>query len=330
MGSDLGAHLSQAATDSGSPFDLAQSTSSAARGNVVIASTEQDVNSSGAYPGDDPAPQPQCDEAIRSVPPLRSRCPTSPLMPPGRSTLMEIDRLLPRSALLDSHINTWFRYIHPVGANGFLHRGSLLRDVREHTVSKNLVVALCAAAGYFVLGAAHEVGLVPTRPLNADSWSNHAKTSLLLDEVVSLENLATALVLNRHFTYCGRLALADIMAAYALRQASLLGLFRDASSAQESSMPWQQQEHRRRLLWACIYPSPLFSAGSDDCLLPRTGGSVRIKLPVEDYNFQLSIRCDASLSDLACQNVDYGSASESIGIMGQYAIIVSARTDAQR
>ncbi|KAL7420438.1 hypothetical protein Q5752_004388 [Cryptotrichosporon argae] len=249
-------------------------------------------------------------------------------MSPGRDTLMEINDRLPRSALLDSHINAWFRYLHPVGANGFLHRGTLLRDIQEHKASKNLVVSICAAAGYFVLGAAHEVGLVPSRPLNVDSWSNHAKCSLLLDETVSLDNVATALVLHRHFIYCGRLGLADGMAAHALRQASLLGLLRQTQA--DTSGVWHQEEYRRRLLWACLHPGPLYTAGADDDLLPRVGTGLRLPLPVEDYNFQLSIRCEATASDLACQQVQYGPTSEIVGVMGQHAIITSARLDAQR
>lgn len=275
---------------------------------------------------------------LQDGPDLRSRCPTSPIMSPGRNTLQDIDYAsTPSSAsnFIQGYINAWFRFVHPQGANAFLHRGTLLRDVREGTTSPTLVLAICAAAGYFVLGAARRSGLTPQQPVKSDSWSGHAKSMLFNDDTISQDNLAAALVLNRHFIYCGRIVLADHMAAYALRQAALLGLYQDSVTtvsavASSGALPWSQQEQRRRLLWACLHTNPVYTAGADQ-LAPQGGRGLLLQLPVEDHNFQLSIRTHTPITDMTAPcNFSVCDLNDGIGLMGHYIIITSLSREAQR
>ncbi|RSH80650.1 hypothetical protein EHS25_007128 [Saitozyma podzolica] len=275
-------------------------------------------------------PTPRVDPALASplqdepsIPPVRSRCATSPPPGPCRSTLMDLDRILPKSTLLQAHLNAWFRFVHPCQGSGFLHRGILLRDVREGTASKKLVMAVCAAAGRFFNGASTAMGLDPTKPLKPESWTYHAKNMVLMEEEVSLDNVATCLVLSRHFTHCGRLSLADSLAATATRQAAMIRLL---DAATYSSLSWVEQEYRRRLAWACFCFERLAPIGNTVLThVPRD--PVKLQLPTEDHTYQLSIPTETPSADFEGRIVGEGSLNN-VGMMGQLVVLLGMQDEA--
>lgn len=238
---------------------------------------------------------------------------------------MDLDRILPKSTLLQAHLNAWFRFVHPCQGSGFLHRGILLRDVREGTASKKLVMAVCASAGRFFNGASTAMGLDPTKPLKPESWTYHAKSMVLMDEEVSLDNVSTCLVLSRHFTHCGRLSLADSLAATATRQAAMIGLLDPATY---SSLSWVEQEYRRRLAWACFCFERLAPIGNTVLThVPRD--PVKLQLPTEDHTYQLSIPTETPSADFEGRIEGEGSLSN-VGMMGQLVVLLGMQDEASR
>jgi hypothetical protein len=238
---------------------------------------------------------------------------------------MDLDRILPKSTLLQAHLNAWFRFVHPCQGSGFLHRGILLRDVREGTASKKLVMAVCATAGRFFNGASTAMGLDPTKPLKPESWTYHAKNMVLMDEEVSLDNVATCLVLSRHFTHCGRLSLADSLAATATRQAAMIGLLDPATY---SSLSWVEQEYRRRLAWACFCFERLAPIGNTVLThVPRD--PVKLQLPTEDHTYQLSIPTETPSADFEGRIVGERSLNN-VGMMGQLVVLLGMQDEASR
>ncbi|GFZ48880.1 hypothetical protein JCM24511_06629 [Saitozyma sp. JCM 24511] len=132
-------------------------------------------------------------------------------------------------SLLQKHIDAFFQFVYPCQANAIIHRGTLSRDVNAGRASKKLLLSICAISSRFL-----EPGNGRQAPLKgssqAQAWAREAKTMLILDDDLTTETVATALILAKHDNNSGRYTQAFILSSMASRMAMALGLHKELPS----------------------------------------------------------------------------------------------------
>ncbi|OJJ43178.1 hypothetical protein ASPZODRAFT_1231259 [Penicilliopsis zonata CBS 506.65] len=212
----------------------------------------------------------------------------------------EIDRdiLLP-------HLDAFFTSVYPVQGNAFIHRGTLLRDINARRADRALLLAICAIATRFLPTA------VPGRECG---WAREAKALLILEGTVSVQRVATALILAKHDIHCGRFSSAWMLAAMATRGALALGL---QKQEEEEEKTFIERETKRRLFWACYCLDRMMAPGLPDQILIRADLADSIALPCEEHSFLLAI--SPPRAGLLCS--DDGE----VGLFGHYVRMMSIR-----
>jgi hypothetical protein len=158
---------------------------------------------------------------------------------------MNLDR-----RVIDPHIRAYFTYVYPVQGNAFIHQATLLRQVAQHRVPRKLLLALCAVSNRFLPPATPSTSSQSTvrrDVLQALEWAKESKTLCIVDEEITTETVAAALLLAKHDVYMAKYSSAWMMSSVANRAAMALGLHKEVVA----DMPWTEREARRRLFWGC-------------------------------------------------------------------------------
>ena len=205
---------------------------------------------------------------------ILSRCPTPPAFDVE-------DQRHYKLSFLQNLIDAWFAHVHPAQANGFLHRGTVIRRITDGSLPRRFIIAFSATAGRFRNGAAHESGLEPSLTIPENSWTNVARRLVMMEDKVDIDNVAASMMLYRHFYHCGRFDVAGNFASLGTRQARLLGLYDQSSTTRNGS--WVERQLSCRLTWSTLCAS----LETDPMGTPLS--AIKLHLPSEDHNYQLGI-----------------------------------------
>ncbi|CAK7227525.1 hypothetical protein SBRCBS47491_006599 [Sporothrix bragantina] len=221
--------------------------------------------------------------------------------PPG-GALSNVPKLV-----LIQHIDAFFRYVYPCQANGFLHRGTLLRQFHAGTINRKVLLAVCAVSSRFVavnsgdppsatmttgdVTAAKKArkAAIKAAVAQADAWAKEAKTLLILEDM-TLETVVTALLLARHDIHNGLFGSAWMLSSMATRAALALGLNREQHIPQQKAISFTELETRRRLFWACYCLDRMMSTGLSDLTTLRAE-HISLQLPCEEHHYIYGTPC---------------------------------------
>lgn len=229
------------------------------------------------------------------------------------SSSLELDRL----------ISTYFHHIHPIQANGFLHRPTIERQIQEKSASPLTIKVICAVAASY-----SRTGHNSNHSKDPERWVQEVKNALMCDtERIGYPKLVATLCLVQHEFGAGRNTSAWTFTALAVRLALAMGL--NSETAAQSSADPLEREQRRRLMWAAYACDSICHGGVDDYVLVDAN-SIRVPLPSSENDFNLSID--------SCRQVDMLQAGESTqtlpsgdeGFMSRYVRLMSIRTDILR
>lgn len=238
------------------------------------------------------------------------------------TSLSDIDRV-PKDILYD-HIQIFFTHIYPCQANGFIHRGTLLRNFQSGRVDRKLLLAICTAASRFVNDATNSVS--STTKAQTEAWAKEAKSLLILEDM-TMDTVAAALLLARHEVNSGNYSSAWMLSSIATRAALALGLNKE-SSADTDSLSFSEQETKRRLFWACYCLDRMMSTGSPELVVLRTD-HIRLQLPCEEHQYLFGIPCWTPVVNLEVEMPSTGQeqsqGQRDIGMFGQYVQIMQIR-----
>lgn len=229
---------------------------------------------------------------------------------------------LPR-ALLDKHIEAYFSYVYPSQANAIIHRGTLQSGILSGTVSPKLLLAICAVASRFIHTGP---GYIPLQGSSqATMWAKEAKTILILEEDMSLDTVACALILAKHDINSGKFSSAWVLTSIANRCALALGLHCELPPDHPAT--GIERETRRRLMWGCYCLDRMMATGVPEYI--TTHASIfKIKLPCEEHHYLFGQPVDSPIPTLEkfIPNDPVNAKMESVGLFGQYVRSLEART----
>ncbi|KAL1896088.1 hypothetical protein Sste5346_004827 [Sporothrix stenoceras] len=184
------------------------------------------------------------------------------------------------------------------------------------TVNRKVLLAICAVASRFVppddparSGPDVQTDRGQQRGLNsacraniaaqADAWAKEAKTLLVLEDM-TLDTVVTALLLARHDINNGLFGSAWMLSSMATRAALALGLNRENHSlyrhqqnstvTTNATIPFSEQETRRRLFWACYCLDRMMSTGLSDLTMLRAE-HISLQLPCEEHHYLYGTSC---------------------------------------
>ena len=222
---------------------------------------------------------------------------------------------IPR-AILNRSVDAFFTHIYPSQANAILHRGSLLAEIVNETASRVLLLALCAIAADFL----PEASAASRR--QALGWSKEAKTLLILEDEATLDTVASALILAKYDIHHGKLHSAWNMSSIASRCALTLGLHRELSASDPTSIT--VRETRRRLLWGCYCLDRMTATGVPEFMVIQAS-SIAVKLPCEEHQYLFGQPGTTRIPVLEAEGPDDGT-DDGTSMMGQYAKMMGMRS----
>lgn len=212
-------------------------------------------------------------------------------------------------------------------ANAIIHRGTLSRDVNAGRASKKLLLSICAISSRFL-----EPGNGRRAPLQgssqAQAWAREAKTMLILDDDLTTETVATALILAKHDNNSGRYTQAFILSSMASRMAMALGLHKELPSEHHAGTA--ERETRRRLMWGCYCLERMMHTGIPEFILTQAS-SISVRLPCDDYQYLLGIPREMEYPNLETglgpgAESDCAGDRESVGLLALYVELMGIRT----
>lgn len=222
-------------------------------------------------------------------------------------------------------------HLFTVQGNAFIHRGSLLRDITDGRVSRKLLLAICAVASRFVQSppGVTEIPQPVSGSELAQGWAAEAKALLLQEDGMSLENIATAVLLAKYDINSGRFSHAFVLAAIANRIA--LGMRLHLELPPNEDITATERETRRRLMWACYSLDRMMSTGAPELLL-TPASSLHIRLPCEDSHYQMGVSIETPFPALEQEAEGEGlqETYPDVGIFGHHIRLQGARVLALR
>ena len=223
---------------------------------------------------------------------------------------------------LHQHIQAFFAHVYPCQANGFIHRGTLLRNLQSERVTRKVLLAICAVTSRFIDGAVSSM----SARVQAEAWAKEAKSLLVLEDMTT-DTVVAALLLARHDINSGNYSSAWMLSSIATRAALALGLNKDAT-VDDGSLSFTEQETRRRLFWACYCLDRMMSTGLPELVVLRTE-HVHLQLPCEEQQYLLDIPCATRINNLeteiSCTQENPSSAQANVGMSGHYVQIMQMR-----
>lgn len=246
---------------------------------------------------------------------------------------MNIDKI-PKH-IIHEHINIFFSHIYHCQANAFIHRGTFLRQFQEDRVDRKLLLAMCAASARFVTyNDSLDNRSSPTPNAQPDhqakAWCKEAKTLLILEDM-SMDTVATALILAKHEIHKGNFGGAWMLSAIANRAALSLGLNKE-SVPEDNSLSFAERETKRRLFWGCYCLDRMMSTGLPHLISLRPE-HIHLHLPCEEHHYLYGIPCRTPIPVLEVQSLtaaDYQALENSppdtdVGLFGHFVQIMDMR-----
>lgn len=233
---------------------------------------------------------------------------------------------IPRQAV-DRYVEAYFAHVYPVQGNAIVHRGTLLRDIADGSVSRKILFAICAVASRFV-ETPSTPGMPPMpNPIggNADAqrWAAEAKSALLTDDM-SQENITAALILAKHDINSGRFAQAFVLGAVATRMAVGLTLYKELDG-NDPATPLER-ETRRRLMYSCYSIDRLMSTGVPEnmCVPVR---SIQLHLPCNEQQYSYGMISDTPFPSLEDEMHEEPPAHiyKNVGMFGHHVMLLGIR-----
>ena len=221
--------------------------------------------------------------------------------------------------MMVAHVDAYFKYVHPVQANGFLHRDTVYQLLESGRIDRKVLLAICAISTPFL-----QIDPSYATALDPGAWAREAKTRLILDAEMTLDSLATALILAKYDIHNGRYASAWLLASMANRTALSLGLHKESSE----DMPSSIAEFRRRLYWGCFCLDRMMSTGIVEFVTTQAD-RVSLKLPCDENHFNLGIPVEAPFADFTSL-IPRADPDFTVGILGHYVIISGFRYEIRK
>jgi hypothetical protein len=109
---------------------------------------------------------------------------------------------------------------------------------------------------------------------------------LILEDDLTPETVATALILAKHDNNSGRFTQAFVLSSMASRMAMALGLHKELPPEHQAGTA--ERETRRRLMWGCYCLERMMHTGIPEFILTQAS-SIKIRLPCDDYQYLLGI-----------------------------------------
>ncbi|ORY34962.1 hypothetical protein BCR39DRAFT_515811 [Naematelia encephala] len=231
---------------------------------------------------------------------------------------------LPEARIINRLVDTFFECVYPYQANGFLHKGTLRKRIRDGEAPRTLLLAICAISSRF-LYLAGTIDSDLFSPIQARLWARQATIDLMTSEEISCDTAAAALLLCKNSSYDGEWNNGISMGAVATRHAVQLGLYGEIDNHSLEGKDWPEIESRRRIMFAAYAGNRKTAAGTTELIVcPST--SMRIQLPCEEQNFDLIMPCVTPVPALEDDDILVDAESYSnVGLLGHYIRLVGLR-----
>lgn len=227
---------------------------------------------------------------------------------------------------LDILLSAYFCRIHPIQANGFMHRPTLERDIRRKSAHPLTVKAICAVSASFLVNQNQDPRGQP--PANPEEWVEEVKAALMYDtERIGYPKLIAALCVIQHEFGAGRNASAWTICALAVRLALAMGL--NHEEARDTTLTFVEKEFRRRLMWAVYACDCMCHGGLDDYML-LSQETIRVPLPASEHHFSLSIEPGERPQMTNARHNMERLAHGADGLMSRYVRLMCLRTHVLR
>ncbi|KAJ5106351.1 hypothetical protein N7456_003026 [Penicillium angulare] len=221
---------------------------------------------------------------------------------------------LPSEDRIETLAVAFFRYVHIYRANAFLHRESTLLAIRDGTMPKIILLALCAVAARFSS---------PREPdEHAIAWATEAGNRITGSTEPSRDNIASSLLLTIYMQQAGRFAQSHIWSSIAINQAVTLGLHREKG---HPNRPFLEIERDRRLFYASYAMSRFISNGSPESI-PCPSSRIKLRLPCDGLNWRMDVCVETPYPELEMDDLHIPSwMYKNVGAMGFWIRLVGAR-----
>lgn len=196
----------------------------------------------------------------------------------------------------------FFQHLHPIPTYSFLHKASLVERFESGDLDPALLLTLVATTCEMLDMGAELRALTP-------QWMSQAELLVMQDlGKLSVIKVQCLLLLIKHHTRQGRLAIALMLHALASRAAYAIGLNYEARH-----LGFLARESRRRLMWSLYIVDNRLAGGMSDFSL-FSDASIHVQLPCHERNFEFDLR-----QDTECLRYELGQPlSDHIGSLGIY------------
>lgn len=210
----------------------------------------------------------------------------------------------------------FFQCVHVYRSNAFLHRDRALMAIRDGTISRGILLALCAVGARFTS---------PPEPEEvARAWAADAGQRVMAASECSRETIAVSLLLSIYAQQASRFAQAHNWGAVAMNQAITLGLHREAPP-QSEAVPFDEAEGDRRLFFAC-YVINRFISNGQPVTVTCPAACIKLPLPCDGFNYRLDVSVETPYAVLESDEGHVPpSVYKNVGAMGFWVRLVGAR-----
>ncbi|KAL1887486.1 hypothetical protein Sste5346_010185 [Sporothrix stenoceras] len=223
---------------------------------------------------------------------------------------------LPSQERLERLAVAFFQYVHVYRSNAFLHRDRALMAIRDGTISRGILMALCAVGARFT---------TPPEPEEiARAWAADAGHRVMAASECSRETIAVSLLLSIYSQQACHFAQAHNWGAVAMNQAITLGLHREAPP-QSGAVPFDEAEGDRRLFFACYVINRFISNGQPVTVTCPTS-AIKLRLPCDGFNYRLDVSVETPYAILESDEGHVPAwVYKNVGAMGNWVRLVGAR-----
>ncbi|PYH83354.1 hypothetical protein BO82DRAFT_391017 [Aspergillus uvarum CBS 121591] len=246
--------------------------------------------------------------------------PTSPSGTQVNRSNLPSHLTLPSQDRLERLAVAFFLHVHVYRANAFLHRDRTLTAIRDGSLSRAIVLALCAVGGRFAFPPeSEEIVMV---------WAADAGNQIIASTDVNRDNIGASLLLTIYYQQAGQFAQSHLWSGIAMNQAITLGFHREAPSRNHT---FAESERDRRLFYACYAISRFISNGSPESI-QCPSSRIRLRLPCDGFNYRMDVFVKTPYAQLEEAEGPSGSSAthQCVGAMGFWVRLVGVRTMTRR
>lgn len=213
----------------------------------------------------------------------------------------------------------FFLRVHVYRANAFLHREKTLHAIRDGSLSRTVVLALCAVGARFASPPEHDD--------RAKEWAAEAGNRVIFSTEVLRENIVTSLLLTIYTQQAGRFSQSHIWSAIANNQAISLGLHREVATGTRSFL---ESERDRRLFYACYTINRFISNGTPESI-QCPASRIKLRLPCDGFNYRMDVSIETPYAVLEDDDSHIPQwMYRNIGAMGFWVRLVGVRAMIKR